>query len=224
VLERAIALDPDYSDAYAALGMLYNFDFQNRWSDDPDGSRARALKYSEIAAAKEPDSPFAHLALAIASSFVRDLDRAGREAGEALRLSPNYAMALNARGTIEIFRGNPGKALPDIELARRLDPSFSHQYVHFLGVAHFALGHYETAVAHFRERIALAPETDLSRGYLIAALGHLGRPEEAARVWAELKAINPRYSFAAHIGRLPFRRAEDIARLEEGFARAGIGP
>jgi adenylate cyclase len=68
---------------------------------------------------------------------------------------------------------------------------------------------YETAVAIFKERIALTPNTDLSRAFLASALGHLGRLEEARQIWRELKEINPRYSYADHIGRLPFRNAAD---------------
>src|ERR1700722_13718897 len=32
---RALELDPSYSQAYAALSMAYNLDYQNRWSDIP---------------------------------------------------------------------------------------------------------------------------------------------------------------------------------------------
>ena len=66
-------------------------------------------------------------------------------------------------------------------------------------------GKYETAAAYFRERIFLVPETDFSRAFLAAALGQMGEVEEARRVWAELKAINPKYSFDEHIGRWPFK-------------------
>jgi adenylate cyclase len=35
---KALALDPNYSQAYASLGFAHIFDYQNRWSDDPDNS------------------------------------------------------------------------------------------------------------------------------------------------------------------------------------------
>jgi len=35
--EKAIELDPKYSDAYAALGMTYSMDMINQWSRDPHG-------------------------------------------------------------------------------------------------------------------------------------------------------------------------------------------
>jgi adenylate cyclase len=77
-------------------------------------------------------------------------------------------------------------------------------------------------VTQFKERIRLSPGTDLSRAYLAVALGHLGEAEEARRVWRELMEINPKYSFAEHVGRLPFTNPADVDRLREGLNRASI--
>jgi adenylate cyclase len=53
-------------------------------------------------------------------------------------------------------------------------------------------------------------------------LGHLGDIREARRVWAELKRINPGYSFAERIARLPFRNPADAAKIVEGLAKADL--
>jgi hypothetical protein len=34
--------------------------------------------------------------------------------------------------------------------------------------------------------------------------------------------INPNYSFAAHMGRQPFKRQEDVERIADGLRRAGV--
>ena len=41
-------------------------------------------------------------------------------------------------------------------------------------------------------------------------------------MWRELMEINPKYSFAEHVGRLPFCDPADVARLAEGLDKAGI--
>ena len=46
---RALELDPSYSQAYAALSMAYNLDYQNRWSDNPDNSLRLAKHNAEQA-------------------------------------------------------------------------------------------------------------------------------------------------------------------------------
>lgn len=96
------------------------------------------------------------------------------------------------------------------------------QFLHFLGSAYLVAGQYEGAAGTFRERIRLAPESDASRGLLISALGHLGKVDEARRVWAELKQINPKYSFADHLSRLPFSNVADADRIKEGIAKVGL--
>jgi adenylate cyclase len=68
----------------------------------------------------------------------------------------------------------------------------------------------------------MAPAPALSPGLLTAALGHLGDIDHARRIRAELKEINPKYSFAEHIGRLPFSNPADAERIRDGFAKAGL--
>jgi adenylate cyclase len=89
-------------------------------------------------------------------------------------------------------------------------------------MANLLAGKYETAAALLKQRIARVPETDFSRSALASALGHLGEVDEARRVWGELKEINPKYSFAEHLTRLPFKRKEDTRRLAEGIEKAGL--
>ena len=221
LLSRAIGLDPDYAEPYAGLAMAHTLDFQNQWTGRADALDV-AARLAAQAIEKGPDVPYARFVAAVIANWERDLDRARQESEKALALSPNYAPALGTLALVETYAGNPEKAIEVGEHALRLDPTFTQQYLHFLGVAYFAARKYETAAATFRERIRLAPETDLSRAFLASALGHLGEVDEARRVWAELKQINPRYSLAGHLARLPFRNRADVDRIAEGLAKAGL--
>jgi len=131
------------------------------------------------------------------------------------------ALAHNIRGTIRSFSGQPLEAIPLIEHAMRLDPAWSQQYLYFLGTAYLLAGKYETASALLRQRVLLVPGTDFTRAVLASALGHLGEVDEARRVWRELMEINPKYSFSEHFARQPFRQ-EDVERIAEGLAKAGL--
>jgi adenylate cyclase len=214
--------DPNYSVAYACLGFGYMFDYQNRWTEDPDKSLTIAQGYADTAIEKDPNEPVARCVAALAASYNKDLDRAREEVEKAIELNPSLALARNLRATIHTFAGQPLEAIPEIEQAMRLDPAMSAQFLHFLGLAYLLAEKYETAAALLRQRIVLVPNTDFSRAILASALGHLGEIKEAQRVWAELMEINPKYSFAAHVGRQPFQRTEDVERMAEGLRKAGV--
>ena len=222
LLTRAIELDPDYAEAYAALAMTHSFDYQNRWSDSSADGMKTAGRYVERAIEKDPNDPYGRYVAGVIVGYLGDRPRAAREFAKALEISPNYAPAINASGVVEIFNGNPEKAIPLIERAMRLDPAATQQYLHFLGIAYFVLGKFEAAAAQFRERILLVPETDFSRSFYASALGHLGRTEEAREVWRELMTVNPRYDLEQHLTNLLFVRREDSDLIREGLAKAGL--
>jgi adenylate cyclase len=219
---KAIKLDPNFAQPHAGLGFAYMFDYQNRWSDDPDGSLEQAKHYAQLAIEKNPKEALPHVVAAVAAGFDRDLERAKAEVDIALSLNPNLAMANNVFGTMRIYSGQALEAIPAIEKAMRLDPAASGQFLHFLGMANLLVGKYETAAALLKQRIVLEPGTDFSRAILASALGHLGEVEEARRVWGELEKINPKYSFRDHFSRQPFKNPADVERIAEGLTKAGL--
>ena len=219
---RALELDPSYSQAYAGLSVAYNLDYQNRWSDRPDNSLPLAKHNAELAIEKDPNEPFARQVASWAAMFEKDLDRAKSEADVALSLNPNSSGAYASLGSIHTYSGRPLEAIPALERATRLDPAFRPGHLHFLGMAYLLAGKYETAAAVLRERILLVPGTDFSRVLMASALGHLGDIDEARRIWQELKEINPKYSFNEHFSRQPFKNEEDVRRVVEGLAKAGL--
>jgi adenylate cyclase len=220
LLEHAIALDPNYAEAYAGLAFTSGMGFSNNWGGDPK-ALDKAAAFAEQAVALKPDDSTVHGIMGMIAGMRGDTERSRMAVDRALTLNPNNAQALNTRGAAAIFRGEPAAGIPDLERAVRIDPAGTI-YLHFLGLAHLMLGHYQTAAAHFRERILLAPETDLSRVMLASALGHLGSTEEARRIWKEMKAINPQYDLEYHVGRLPFRQKEDAQRIRDGLRKAGL--
>ncbi len=220
---RAIELDPDYGGPYAGLAMAHVLDYQNRWSDAPETSLGQAERFIGQALAKDDSDPFAHYVAALVAMSKKDYEGWANAVDRALSLNPNYALALNARGVLHIYAGEPADAIPYIERAMRLDPAFQQQYMHFLGTAYFVARDYEAAAVMFRDRIAINPTTDLSRAFLASTLGHLNDPVEARRIWRELKEINPAYSPVDHVGRLPFKDPADAETFIEGLRKAGLG-
>ncbi|MFO1141518.1 MAG: winged helix-turn-helix domain-containing tetratricopeptide repeat protein [Amaricoccus sp.] len=191
LFHEAIAHDPGYAAPYAALAMAHAHNHFNRWDGDPAASLAAAEGFAREATSRDPADPFGRAVAGLVSLYQRDLDGCAARVGEALALDPNFAPALAIRAGVSLYSGDPRAAIQDLERAIRFDPYFSHNYLHHLGVAHIVAGDSQTAATIFRERILLAPEADMSRALLAAALGNLGDLDEAHAVWQELLAILP---------------------------------
>ncbi len=222
LLLRAIELDGNYAQAYAALGVAHVFNYQNRWTADSNSALQQAKQAVDRAIEKDPQELMARVAAAFIATFEADLERAKSEANIALTLDPNSAEAYSCLGNVYIFSGQPLEAIPMIELSMRLDPAYTQQHLHLLGVANLLAGKYETAAMLLRQRILMVPRTDFSRVVLASALGHLGEIEEARRVWRELMEINPQYTFKNHYARQPFANQDDVRRIADGLDRAGL--
>ena len=225
--ERAVAIDPGYADAYGMLGIMHVLDFHNQWSGrSPEAVMAHARSLADHACALAPEGVLSNHAAAVVGFWSGDLRRAEETIGRVLAARPEYALALFTRGEVAMGQSSFDAAIPDFERAIRLDPEGRQQYLQFLAMAHFLSGHLETALLMFRERVALAPGTDIGRAWLAATLGHLGEAEEARRVWTALKEINPSFDAAARFGRLPFADTSAVAAVVEGLTKAGlqVGP
>lgn len=220
---RTIELDPEYAAALGQMSTLQWLDWYNSWTGDPfEAILARAEGYATRAMAADPEEPWAHVATAVVLRWRGDLDAAQAAAVRALEVGPDFGMALYFGAELALVTGRPGDALAFMERAVRLDPATSHMHLQLLGQAHFLQANFETAAMVFRERTHIAHETDIGRGWLAAALGHLGEVAEAQAVWADLMAIKPDFRMAPRLLRFGYQRAEDTALVLDGLVKAGL--
>ena len=194
--DRAITLDPDYADAFALLGIMNILDFHNHWSgEDAEAVFSKAEGLANRALALDPEGVLSNHAIAVAARWRGHHDLAASAVSKALLKSPDYALGLFTRGEVLMALTRLSESISDLGRAIRLDPSFTHQYLQFLGMSHFLMQNYETAAFMFRERLLLVEDTDIGRAWLASTLGHTGDDEQAKTVWEELLTINPDFSF-----------------------------
>lgn len=222
LLRSAITRDPNYGAAYVTLTDALVHDYLNRWTADPDKSLPEARRMAERAVQLAPKSAEAHLAASLAAMIAKDFADSDRELDIAESLNPNHPSVFDRRGGQHMRMGNPLAAIRFFERAMRLEPSGTIHYLHMLGSAYFQLERFETAAALMRERILLVPDTDMSRSFLISALGHMGRYDEARQVHSELMRINPKYDLAAFLSRSPLMAEGYTERTLEGWRVAGL--
>ena len=216
------SLDPNYGKPHAALAMAYLLDHQNGWSERSRTALDRA-RVAELAVRKAPSDLVGPPRRRSCRRFHGGIRTGGKgNQNRPSQLDPNHALSLSARGLGLLYGGNPREGIGHLERALRIDPAARERYLHFFGHGAPAFRQPQIAVSYFRDRIALVPETDVSRAYMASALGYLGRIGEAQAVWHELKEVNPDYSFDERIGKLPFRRREEVDILRNGLVLAGL--
>lgn len=218
---RAVECDEESAEGFAGLALAYCQEYLNRWVNLPD-ALGLARQFAESAVAKGPNEPFAQYVAAVVNTWSRNLAEARDSAERALALSPSYALGRGTLAVVKMYQGEPLAAISDLETAMRLDPVYTQHYLHFLGTAYLLCGKFDESAVAFRERIRLAPNTDISRALLASVLGHLGEVDEARRVWAEIKTLNPGYSFEEHMGHIPFQNSSQGDVIVSGLAKAAL--
>jgi adenylate cyclase len=220
--QQAIELDPTFSAAYAGLAIA-----QSAWVDLQARDLAEVMSSNETlvrqAIALHGADAEALSVLSNALWVHADYKGALAEAQRALEMSPNFAYAHHMLGTTLIFSGRPKEGVAALERSIRLDPRHPRSAVR---LNHMVLGlyfarEYTAAVDVAKRAIRLYPEFPNPYRWLAAALGQLGRIEQANEALGRAVAIMPA-SFEANVrNRMPWMRPEDHAHMLEGLRKAG---
>jgi len=221
--KRAIELDPEYSEAHAALSLAYQHIVGRAWEVDLGWKDARSLAQKHLQIAMKNPTP---LALRMNSRMLlyykHRHEEAIAEAERALALNPNDAENYWYLARALSFSGRHTEAIKLYEKAMRLNPYYPSWYPYFLGVAQYCLEQYEEA-ATSQER-ALRADPNTSTWFLAAAYAQLGREEEAADLLA--KYIERRGWESPYVESTfrywPFKNQSDLDRFGEGLAKAGM--
>jgi tetratricopeptide (TPR) repeat protein len=92
---------------------------------------------------------------ALAHSLRTDYDTAIRDYDEAIKLIPDFSVALNNRAWAYFKSGRPANGLPDVERSLRLDPLSPHSLDTRAHISK-ALGNPRGALADYRRALTLA--------------------------------------------------------------------
>jgi adenylate cyclase len=222
LLERAIAIDPDYAAAHAVVAMTHMLDYANGFSSDPEQSLRIALELAQRAVQMDEADPVGHLVLGGAYMWNKELDRAQAEAERSIAQSPNFADGLRLTAHIQIFSGDPAGALENLDAYMKRDPHYPDMTLQLVADARFALGQYELAMEAIERRLARNPQSETAYALLASCYGHLGRAEECKSAWEQAIRINPAFSMERRRRVLPFRRPEDFERRVEGLREGGV--
>ena len=179
--EKAIQIDPDYSQAYFGLGYCHHRDIYLDVAEDREESLRLTFELTRRAIALDDSNSDAHCLMAIANIWAHNYKEAIAAAEQGLQLNPSNARVLFTKGAALHFSGRSKEAIPVFELGFALNPRDPNCdiYLSFMAGAHLNLGKHEEAEEFARQALQHQPENFDAQLIFVSSLGHLGRTEEA---------------------------------------------
>jgi adenylate cyclase len=222
LFQRAIDLDPNYAEAYAALGGSYFEAVVSGWSQFRADDLGHAEELAQKALALDPATTRAYRVLALIDLFKKRYDTALEQIDRAFEINPSDANNYAYRGAILTWAGRATEALPWLEGALRFDRANGFAAAR-LCMAYYLLRRYSDAVGACNRSLDRDPGRNtqmITHPMLAAAYGELGRQQDAdrersisARLWPLLDAR----TFADQFG-----TDEAHGQILDGLQKAGF--
>jgi TolB-like protein/class 3 adenylate cyclase len=219
LLERALALEPDYCEAHWRLAENLTSSWVV-WSEPQEPNRQNALAHASRAVRLDPKDSSAHAILGTVLSYACRWGEAEVHFDTAIRLNPNDAEALARFSDFKFLIGKPHEAIECATRALRLNPHPPGYYYWFLGQAQVAAGKYEEAVSTLKREETYRTT---SRRDLCAALVKLGRISEAREEAKLFMLTSPDWRISTTFeGEAVFKNPDDKQFWVDAYRVAGL--
>jgi adenylate cyclase len=224
LFERAVQLDPMFAPAYAGMAVVYGYaGVHYRTIPIADALRLNLL-YARKAIELDPGDADSLAELSRALIWQGDLENSIASARQGIAINPNCAFAHLALGAGLIFAGHTGEGRAAIGVFARLSPASRRDQNAsdaniIIAQSYYSDHDYERCVAACQYQLAAFPGFPLTYGLLAAALGQLGRTDEARDALEKSRAM---LGDRVNLGiRRRYHRPEYHAQLLEGYRKAG---
>ncbi len=223
MFDRAVARDPNYSQAYSGLAYSHHRDRLQQNTDDREISIAKCLDAAKRAVTLDPADSNAHSMLALAHVWPDQHELAISEAERALELNPNDAQAHTVLGTLLDSTGNSEDGIRKIEKGLQLNPQDpgNNVILTLLARAHLNARRYEDAVGSARKALHHLPGYPNANYILAASLGHLDRQAEARAALDECERVQPGFAAKRREWK-PYSNPADNEHILDGLRKAGF--
>jgi len=220
LFEEAIALDPEYGQAYDILGGSHLTDVLYGWSKLPPKSFQRAFELSQKALSLDDSLSYPYVTISRIYLLQKNHEKAISEAQQAVEINPNSAQASFNLGWILRCAGRPEEGIPLLKKAIRLNPVPHVIQLDVLGRAYFLTGRYEEAVAEYKKVVKIDPDYRDAHVGLASIYAILGRGEEARTEVSEILRIESSFSIKKYEKFMFFQIG--LEPEIEGLRKAGL--
>lgn len=220
--EEALALDPNYPEAYVRLGRTHLADFHAGWGPSRAASLKRSIELVQQALKLDDTYPDTYHLLSAIYLFVKRHDDAKLAIAKALDLSPNHSLAKANLGMILTYSGEAGAAIPVFKEAMRLSPIYPGWFLSELARAYFQTGRYDDAVGVLEKRLQREPGSGEALILLAAAHSAAGRTENAKAALEKFLEPRPAYTLEDYASGEFYKFPDDLNRVLDALRKAGL--
>ena len=223
MFEKAIALDPGYSDGHVGLAYSHHRDLWFETVDRREPVIEAMLKAARRAVVLDRSNSEAHCILGFGLIWDRHFDLAIAAGKQAIQLNPSNAIAHAQLGIALSFAGRPVDGISHLEHSLKLNPQDPriHFVLAMLARAHLNARNAEAAARWAETTVHRRSDYPLGRLVLAAACGHLGRKAEAVAALAECERLDP--GFATRWALRPmYKNPDDDLHFLQGLHKAGL--
>ena len=223
LLDRAIALDPDYAAVHALIAWCHEQRYL-RGGLHEDAKRA-AFEHARAAIETGGDDATALATAAFVIAVVEyDYETATAAFERSFQLSNSSAMALGFSSIVRAWMGDYAVAVDQAERAIRLSPFDPLLYLPYIGLAyaHFASGRFSEAADAAGRAIQSNPRFTMPYVLQAAALANVGRGEEARALLDRVRELEPGLTVSTAIRSARFANPDKKAELGAALVRGGL--
>ena len=218
-LNRAIEIDPGFSEAYAwkacTLGQSVVFGF----SETPDACMKEAFASLEKAMQLNESDIECNRLMCEVCMETDQIEKAEVHNNRVVAMNPNDPRLLAQRGELMTWQGKAEEGISWLEKALQLDPFGAPGRGHLLGRAYYVAKRYADAVNSFH--LIVSPSF-AHRAECAAAYAMLGDTTNAKNATDDVLNADPGFSVSDYVGRRPFVQQSDAEHLAEGMRKAGL--
>ncbi|PIE17025.1 MAG: hypothetical protein CSA68_00050 [Rhodobacterales bacterium] len=225
LLQQAVAMESAFAPAHALLAEWHAINAWQGWSQSLDVECDKLFEHVQRAIQLRPLDGRSIALLAHARfMFRREHDAAMELGAKAIEINPSDSETLIWSVPALAYSGVPARAIENGEKAIKLSPldPFSFRNEHFLSVAHYVSGNYETAADLGFSSFRKAPNYSSNIRATIASLSAANRLEETRELVAQHKRLHPDFSTQVFIPQHGFRHASDRETYASHLRRAGL--
>jgi adenylate cyclase len=219
LIDRALALDPDYAHAHAWRGCILGQAYSNAWAKDPEATVKEVMAELDRAIALDDNDADVHRILAAVSIIRNDFTRARYHQDRALALNPNYDLVVVQMGELFTWLGQAEEGVAWIRKAMKLNPHHPARFWSHLGKACFVGRQYGQAIEAFMH---MANLDTLQHGFLAASYAWLGDKTAATAHIGRIRELDGTLDLERFLATMHFAREQDLQHLREGLHNAGL--